>query len=160
MITSITKQQEQAIETYKTKWLEAGKSTAPTNKEKAIQAMKLLYKITGVDFPSYVKFVASPLEANILIHSLKGKKEADRIEFEYFTHSVLWSSYYGHYDYILNEIFPDKKKDFALFTEFTEALSSFFGCYMYDNAVIICDFPSEINTNALGQLHKDGGASM
>jgi len=160
LVTKLTKDQESKIDVYLKKWLKVGKRIKPTNQYKAIKAVSFLYKMIDMEMPTDVRVVRSPLEANKLIHKLQGKKKSDPVEYVYPTRSVYWLSYYGFYDYILNEIFPQEKSNFKLFTQFLKHSKEFFAVYMYDNIAIISDFPTEYNLNDQGQLHNDKGASM
>lgn len=160
MISKLTKKQEAKIDVYLQKWLKLGRRTRTTNVVKAKEAINFFYGLMGMEAPKDIRFVASPLQANKLIHELKGKSKSEPIEFENFTRSILWIGYYGYYDYVLNELFPSKKKDFKLFTSFLKHSKELFGFYLFENVAIVSDFPKSIKVNNEGSLHSDKGASM
>jgi hypothetical protein len=160
MKTTLTKTEENKINTYLTKWLKNGRATKKTNKKKATEAMEFLYDMVDKKMPENVIFVSSPMEANLTIHKLKGLTDKDEVEVFYPTRSIHHISYYAHYDYVLNVLFPDKKPDFIKFEEFLKHSKNFFQCYMFDEVVIICDFPEVYNLNEQGQLHGDKKPSI
>lgn len=150
MLEKITKKQEKKLEVYLNKWLELGRRTKTMDREKAVEAVGFFYSMINIPVPSDVRFVSSPLEANNLINELSG---ASKNNYTHPTRSIHWISYYAFYDYILNELFPEKKGSFQLFLDFLKHSKEVFSCYMYENIVIICDFPETYNLNDEGKLH-------
>ncbi len=63
--------------------------------------------------------------------------------------------YYWHYSYILNEIFPEKKKDFSLFLEYLEHSKHYHYVYLSPEIAVFSDFPKTISVNAKGQLDNE-----
>lgn len=66
------------------------------------------------------------------------------------------------YDYVLNELFPEKgsKPDFKLFNEFMEGSKQYHQVYMFDEIVFLSDFPQEINVTSEGRLHSNKGPAL
>jgi hypothetical protein len=66
------------------------------------------------------------------------------------------------YDYVLNEIFPEKaeKPEFKLFNEFMNNMQELHYVYMCKDIVFLSDFPSEINLNSEKRLHSDKNEAL
>jgi len=73
---------------------------------------------------------------------------------------MYWTGYYGVYEYVLNELFPKKKKEFKLLTEFLEHHQEIHYFTAFKEIVFISDFPKELHVNAEGRLHSDKGAAL
>lgn len=58
------------------------------------------------------------------------------------------------YSFILNEIFPKKRKDFALFLEYLEHSKHYHISYLYPEIAVLSDFPSNLELNKDGKLHS------
>jgi hypothetical protein len=72
-----------------------------------------------------------------------------------------WSnSYYFYYDFILAELFPEKKKDFKLFTDFLEGSKEYHHVYLSPEVAIFSDFPEQIHVNNEGKLNFDKGMAL
>ena len=68
-------------------------------------------------------------------------------------------SNYWHYSFILNEIFPEKKKDFILYEEFLTHSKEFHYLFLFEDVALISDFPKVISmTN--GQLNSETGKAL
>lgn len=63
-------------------------------------------------------------------------------------------TYYGFYDFILNELFKSKKKDFKLFNEFLKHSQTYHQVYIFKDICFISDFPKEIHRNTNNDLHN------
>ena len=69
-------------------------------------------------------------------------------------------SYYWHYSYILNELFPEKKKDFDLFLEYLEHSKHYHHLYFFPDVAIFSDFPKSIFLNSQGRLDNPCGMAL
>ena len=58
------------------------------------------------------------------------------------------------FDYILNEIFEDKKPHLSKFLQFLKHCEEFHQIYMTKEICLISNFPKEIHRNNKGQLHN------
>jgi hypothetical protein len=76
------------------------------------------------------------------------------------TTSNLEQSYYGYFSFILNEIFPEKKKDFALFEEYLKHSKEFHQLYLYEDVAVLCDFPKTLSVNNKGMLDSNHGKAL
>jgi hypothetical protein len=66
----------------------------------------------------------------------------------------------GFYDFILNELFSEKIKEYKSFLDYCDALQNTHLFIPYKNIVFICDNPTEIKLNDRGQLHSFDGPAM
>lgn len=156
MITELTPEQESMIEVYEEKYTKISRRTTRINKDKAIKAVEFLYtEILEQAIPNEIVFLPSPLACINEINkrnSTSGFVSEDR--------SNLWIAYYCMYDYILNELLPEHKEEFALLGDFLESMKECHKFYMYDNACFISDFPIVININSDDDLHSTNEASI
>ena len=87
------------------------------------------------------------------LDSQLGSAKLENFSFS-FSNWYYWSAhYYWQYEYILNELFPKKKKDFKLFLEHVEHSKELHYVTMFKEIAFVSDFPKEINRNADGRLH-------
>lgn len=63
------------------------------------------------------------------------------------TTSALCDDSAWFFDFLLNEIFPEKKEDFTVFIKYLEHLKEFHMVHMFDNVALICDFPEKFSNN-------------
>ena len=80
-----------------------------------------------------------------------------------YTHETLtnWTQYYyWHYSFILNELFPKKKKDFSLFLKYLEHSKHYHHIYLYTDIVVFSDFPKTILVNSEGKLDNSQGKAL
>ena len=80
--------------------------------------------------------------------------------FDYPITQWWWTYIGGFYDYILHELFPEKKKDFKLYTTFLKHWPELHYYLAFKDIVFISDFPKKISRNKEFQLHKDGEAAL
>ncbi len=75
---------------------------------------------------------------------------------EYFSWNVnllYWPGWTGFYDYVLNELFPKKKKEFKLFNELTTQWSNVHYYLLFPQIAFVSDYPKAIRRNELNMLH-------
>lgn len=53
---------------------------------------------------------------------------------------------YGFYDYLLQEVFPEKKPRFELFEQWVELLPELHQCWLFGDTAVVCNFPKEIQS--------------
>jgi hypothetical protein len=179
MISALTKAQEDQIPVYFKKWENIGYRTETVNKEKCNSAISFLYtKLLSKEAPKHIIYLDSPMAvqraANLIDNTGYSSKETtaeleNRINAElamprgkksqkYFGWSInnlWWTGYYCFYNYILNELLPEKKPDFALFEEFTVHYANIPSLLMFDEICFVSDFPEEINLDANKRLHAE-----
>jgi len=78
----------------------------------------------------------------------------------YPSRSNLWVGYYVMYDFILNELFPERKKEFPLLEKVIKATSDIHMMWCFPEVVVISDFPESIKLNEDKRLHNGEGASL
>jgi hypothetical protein len=72
-----------------------------------------------------------------------------------------WAQYYyWYYSYILNELFPEKKKDYSLFLEYLEHSKHYHHIYLSPEIAVFSDFPKTISVNAEGKLDNAQGKAL
>ena len=72
-----------------------------------------------------------------------------------------WTQYYyWFYSFILNEIFPEKNKDFSLFLEYLEHSKHYHYIYLSPDVAIFSDFPKTISINSEGNLDNAQGKAL
>ena len=132
-INKLTKVQEQKMPIYLKKWLDNGYSTKPLNREKTAQSIKWLYEFKNLNAPT-LWFCESPLQVQLIINLLKNdlinlmpnlrdnlwtnlrdNLWNKKLKFEYFLSPAFESSWVAFYDFVLNEIFPERKEKFSVF---------------------------------------------
>jgi hypothetical protein len=86
---------------------------------------------------------------------------SQKLEYFYLGYSLwFYAGYYGFYDYVLNELFPKKKKDFKLFTEFTSLYKELHQFFLFPKIAFVSEFPSEINVSSDFRLHNFNGPAL
>lgn len=154
MITELTKEQESKMKDYAQMGLDIGLRTTRIDKQKATEAINFFYKSINMKTPEIV-FVASPMEANILINKKKGNAV---FEFYYDHISNLYISYYVNSLFLAEQVVTENtvKEDLKTYLNHFKELHS---SYLFDTVCIVSDFPTEINMKD-GRLHNDGGPSI
>ena len=95
-----------------------------------------------------------------LYSQLYSQLRSQNLERFYETRSNWWNNYYWHYDYILNELFPEKKKEFKLFLEYNNHSTEFHQIYMFEGICFVSDFPKAIRKNETNHLHSFDSAAL
>jgi hypothetical protein len=88
---------------------------------------------------------------NQLVNQLRNQK----MSFTWESRSNWTQSYYWHYSYILNELFPEKKKDFGLFLEYLEHSKHYHHIYLLPETAVFSDFPKTISLDTNGKLDNE-----
>jgi hypothetical protein len=92
---------------------------------------------------------------NQLRNQLENQLENQNMQFTWESKTNWTQDYYWHYSYILNELFPEKKKDFGLFLEYLEHSKYYHHIYLSPEIAVFSDFPKTISVNAKGQLDNE-----
>jgi hypothetical protein len=72
-----------------------------------------------------------------------------------------WTHYhYWYYSYVLNELLPEKKKDFSLFLEYLEHSKHYHHVYLSPDMAVFSDFPKTISINSEGKLDNAQGKAL
>ncbi len=91
------------------------------------------------------------------------RSQLDSHKLEYFGWCVSlwwWPGWTGFYDYLLNEVFPENKKEFKLFTEFLDVWPELHYYLAFKEIVFISDFPKAIRINERHQMHSFDNPSL
>ena len=87
-----------------------------------------------------------------------------KLKFEYFLSPAFESSWVAFYDFVLNEIFPERKEKFSVFN--SECIDFYMNTFLivpFHNICFISERPTEIHKLQVGSryvLHNDGGPCM
>jgi hypothetical protein len=76
-----------------------------------------------------------------------------------------WSYYrgipfYGFYDFILSELFPESEQNFPTFRGWMSAVSEIHWACFFPEIAFISDYPKAINRNTRTQLHCETGPAL
>jgi|GEM_PF-2208272 len=83
-----------------------------------------------------------------------------KMQFTYESKTNWMQYYYWHYSFILNELFPEKKKDFSLFLEYLEHSKHYHHTYLSPDIAVFSDFPKTISVNSEGKLDNAQGKAL
>lgn len=184
-IKKLTETQEKKIPQYLDKWLKIGLRTESMGRNKASESINWIYKnILDKPAPKII-FADSPVQAvfmgaiidklpEILPNLKMGKPLESQLERQLESHdnkwiqqhwgdhyiSNWWVGWIGFYDFILNELFEDRQKDFTKFQEFIKHWQELHIIYPYDGICFVVDFPKVIERNVESRLHRDGGPAL
>jgi hypothetical protein len=93
--------------------------------------------------------------ANQLENQLWNQLRSQKMHFIWES-TTNWTQYYFWYcSCILNELFPEKKKDFGLFLEYLEHSKHYHYIYLSSEIAVFSDFPKTISINTEGQLDNE-----
>jgi hypothetical protein len=166
------------------KWTKIGLDTTPINWDKAVEAVKQVYKCGGLESPKQFYRCASPLGAIVLINIFKNTKDISDSVWSSVADSVadsVWASVRdsvgdsvadSKLEYIRSTLegqhnagwvgFYDYFRNECGLVEETEKLSGIIEAtkecgwmYLYPEIAIICDRPSTLYRDNLGRLHSD-----
>jgi hypothetical protein len=82
---------------------------------------------------------------------------------EYFNFPInlwWWAGWSVFYDYLLNVVFPKKKKEFKLYLEFLEHWKELPYYLAFDSIVFISENPVKLTINKQYQLHDENDAAL
>ena len=176
MTKNLSEKQWAKVPEYLNKWLAYGLRTDSVNKEMARDAVRFLYKdILSMDNPKFVVFLDSPMACQLAFNLIKNTKLDIKIkkpqldsqlysqDLGYFPAVAAlwgWGSYYGFYDFILHEIFPEKQNEFLKYKKFIKLWPELHYFLPFKDIIFISDFPKKINKNADNRLHSHSGPSL
>ena len=97
-----------------------------------------------------------------LSSQLSSQLRSQKLEYFYWSPNLWWwPGWTGFYDFVLNELFPKKKKEFKLFNELTEHWQEVHYYLLFPEIVFVSDFPKEIHINKdRFQLHNSKGPAL
>lgn len=208
-IDKLTPAQELLVPIYLNKWLKIGRSTERINKERAIEAVKTIYRVSGRKEPSQFFFFDSPLQCQLAVAAAKAnadsslkatKKDTDtpfmqklvgnmksmfgasagasinekdleaqvknsleknfKVQYEYSMYVNYWCGWVGFFDFLLNELFPEKIAEYGDFVAYTKAVQELHVIIPFEDVVFISDRPTSLHLDAQGRQHHETQASM
>jgi hypothetical protein len=171
MISKLTPEQESKIPEYLNYWLSIGLRTETIDRKKAKEAVDFLYtNILKMDKPKQYTFLDSPMACQLFLNGsnqlgnqlrnqlgnqLGNQLRNQKMQFTWESKTNWTQDYYWYYSYILNELFPEKKKDFSLFLEYLEHSKHYHHVYLSPEIAVFSDFPKTISVNTEGQLDNE-----
>ena len=184
MISKLTPEQEAKIPQYLEYWKNIGLRTETIDREKAKEAVDFLYtKIMRIEKPKEYIFLDSPMACQLFLNSsnqlrnqldnqlenqlrnqlwnqLKNQLWNQKMQFIYESETNWMQQYYWHSSFFLNEIFPEKKKNFGLFLEYLEHSKHYHHIYLSPEVAMFSDFPKTISLNSEGRLDNSQGMAL
>ena len=97
---------------------------------------------------------------NQLWNQLKNQLWNQKMQFIYESETNWMQQYYWHSSFFLNEIFPEKKKNFGLFLEYLEHSKHYHHIYLSPEVAMFSDFPKTISLNSEGRLDNSQGMAL
>jgi hypothetical protein len=91
------------------------------------------------------------------LHSQLGSQlRSQKLEYFGYAPSLWWwPGWTGFYDYLLNEVFPDRKKEFTKFTELCSHWTEAHYYLLFPEIAFVSDYPSQISVDTRGRLHHE-----
>ena len=185
MITKLTKEQEAMIPVYRQTWLDYTIKSGPIDKEKCEDAIKWAYNFVNMKLPTKFVYLRSVVECNKAINLLnlgykldldsnisaniqnllsdnKVKKDIKKNSqtYYYLSSKFWWAGYYCFYDFILNELMPEKRKDFPLLENIKNFIKHSQIFFPFEDIVFVCPNPVEVHFDERGRLHNLNGMSV
>ena len=180
MISKLTPEQESKVPEYLWYWLNVGLRIETINRKRAKESIDFLYtKILKMDKPKQYLFLESPMACQIFLNAsnqlkiqlwnqlenqlgnqLRKQLWNQKMQFIYESKTNWTQYYYWFYSFIINEIFPEKKKDFSLFLEYLEHSKHYHHIYLSPDVAIFSDFPKTISINSEGNLDNAQGKAL
>ena len=172
MISKLTQEQESKVPEYLNYWLSVGLRTELIDRERAKESIDFLYtKILKMDKPKQYHFLDSPMACQIFLNGsnqlenqlrnqLGNQLGNQKMQITYETRTNWTQYYYWHYSFVLNELFPEKKKGFSLFLEYLEHSKHYHHIYLSPDVAVFSDFPKTIAVNSKGELDNAQGKAL
>ena len=172
MISKLTQEQESKVPEYLNYWLSVGLRTELIDRERAKESIDFLYtKILKMDKPKQYLFLDSPMACQIFLNGsnqlenqlrnqLGNQLGNQKMQITYETRTNWTQYYYWHYSFVLNELFPEKKKGFSLFLEYLEHSKHYHHIYLSPDVAVFSDFPKTIAVNSKGELDNAQGKAL
>lgn len=158
-ISSLTAEQEAAIDPYAKAWIDRMDRGAALNKEAAIKGIKWIYSLSGLAEPE-VRFVASPEAARKMAEEEQRAcgDEVDTTPCSYgaYCQDAGWVAFYSFFEDVCSlEIDVDGWREYRNFID-----SNVYDCVQLEGLAIACPMPQHVMRDADGNLHSTGGAAV
>lgn len=186
MHTKLTADQEAALPLYRDKWIDIGLDTSPINHTRAIDAVKLAYRLADQPEPKHFLFADGPLEAmrflSVAPYVTLTKDDFDRLtaagvmaltdeirkcvkaNFAKVEKPKLeWPATYGQHGAGYLSFYDFFADHFGLAEQSKGLREIGKECgwvWMFAELVIIASKPIRVTTNARGQLHNEKKAAI
>ena len=161
MIKSINKKQESKLELYRIKWTDIGLSTSPINRERAINAVNLMYEIGDISPPKNILFAKSPIDClkviNDFAHSIGEEPISYDELYESFVFGSNEASSIAFYEY-MEEVLGVKNLEKIKGLKEVVKECGWVACF--DEVAVICEKPLYIRMNENEVLHCEDGPSI
>ena len=97
---------------------------------------------------------------NQLENQLRNQLGNQKMQFAWESETNWTHYHYWHYSYMLNELFPEKKKDFSLFLKYLEHSKHYHHIYLSPEIAVFSDFPKTINVDSTGRLDSSESKAL
>jgi len=159
-IENLTPEQEAKLDHYKDKWLAkifSYEFYQNHNEEKAIAAMKKLYKFCGLEEPEVI-LVDSPMACQLKVNELMGNEKPVFESFSSYINAddISWLAFYEFF-FDNFEILDEFRDNYNLIVECVE--NSYLQIQM-DKVCVVSKYPKSIKRNANNDLHSVDGFAI
>src|SRR5690606_19416133 len=72
-VEKMTPEQESKVPVYLDKWLKNGRKTARIDRKKAVEAVKTIYRVAGMEEPTHFHFYPSPIQCQLAVNIMKSE---------------------------------------------------------------------------------------
>jgi len=161
MIEKLTKEQEDKIPEYFKRYLEKGRSTAPSNKASAENAVKELYAYFKADFHNNIIWTDSPMEAVKKVASLLADgKPVTKSHIDEAVNGAFWGQseayWVASHSFIAYELPVERDNLIDIVNALVDNCS---GLWCLDGAVVISEKIVEIHLKG-DKLHREDGPAI
>ena len=155
MISKLTEKQKTLVPVYFKKWLDIGINCNELDEDLAKESVKWIYSFCKHKAPSSYVFLPSPKACQEEAKKITGKNS-----YQNQLYVNWWVWWVGFYDFILEELFPERKKEFKDFLTYQKHIQNLHIVIPFANTVFISNRPKDIFLNERMVLHNQNGMSM
>jgi hypothetical protein len=155
-IEKLTPELEAQMEVYHDRWIDIGLSTANIERERATDAVKLMYKCGGLEAPDELVFVNGPIEAFKLLKDRKVVKNVDDFlsSIVFGSNEAGWLSFYNYFQEVCDIRECDKLN--GLF----EVAKTCGWVSVFDKLAVVQERPLHIKMDEQNRLHSENGPAI
>lgn len=152
IVDKLTPEQEAQLDVYYERWLAIGMSTEPTDIEEAKEALNLVYTSAKQEPPKQILHFATPLQAAEW-EKEQGLSSSGVGSVIYGNHDASWLGFYE----FMHEVIGIDCSELAGLWRLARACG---WCWVYDEAAVITDRPTELHVDEQGNLHNENGPAI
>jgi hypothetical protein len=154
--TELTPEETKKLAEYREKYIAIGTSTHPMDREKAAEAVKELYRLSGLKEPR-IEYADDPVKAQIRANILIGNKPKNFEFLRCYLDGQIDASMIGYYKFFIDELGLVVSDQHALdmFHAMEKLVSSCMWVIELNDTAIICDRPRVFMVDENMRLHCD-----